>query len=114
MTNLYRPGQITGQSYMRTNRIEITNKAAHLPPSVVFHEERVIEGPNGVMTRIPEGQCHLEYDPAAEIPLLNPLTGEASGQMLTMDELHAIVYSVYLYAAKARDAAQEDAQETEA
>lgn len=111
MSNLYRPGQITGQSYMRTNRIEIINKASHLPPKVVFHEERVIEGETGVMTRFPEGQCVLEHDPALAIPLLDPATGEATGETLSMNELYAMVYSVYMHAATARDA---EAQEPEA
>lgn len=107
MSQLYRPGQFAGQSYMRTNRIEILNPAAHLPPTVVFHEERVLEGPTGVLSRFPEGQCRLEHDPDLEIPLLNPMTGEPIGQNLTMMELYAIVYSVYLHAATARDAAAE-------
>lgn len=111
MSQLYRPGAFAGQSYMRTNRIEILNPAAHLPPTVVFHEERVLEGPTGVLSRWPEGQCVLEHDPNLVIPLLNPLTGEPTGQSLGMNELYAIVYSVYLHAATARDEASEEPAE---
>jgi len=106
MSSLYKPSEVAGVEYTRAHQIVIDNRAPDQPPTITFFEERVLNAANGERRRFPQGQLRVGYDPAAEIPLLNPQTGEDTGATLSLPEIYAAVYSIYMHAAKARDAEQ--------
>lgn len=105
MNDLYNPSTVAGTEYTRCYQIVVDNPAGR-PPVATFQEERVLAfGPAAPERRWPTGQCVLTYDPATAIPILDPATGAATGATIEMAALYALLYSVYLYAARARDAA---------
>lgn len=104
--HLYQPSAVSGEEFTRCYQVLIDNHAG-ASPVTTFFEERVLEGGPGVPARRwPSGQCAAVFDPAAEIPILDPATGAPSGATITMGALYGLMYSAYLWAATARDAAQ--------
>jgi len=47
--------------------------------------------------------CSATFDPQGVIDVRNPETGELTGATVTQAELYAIVYSLYIQTATARD-----------
>lgn len=107
MSSLYKPSEVAGTEYTRAHQIVIDNRRPDQPPTITFFEERVLNTTSGDRRRFPQGQLQMGYDPAAQIPLLDPRTGEDTGQTISLPEVYAAVYSIYMHAAKARDAEQE-------
>ena len=103
MSQLYRSASIDGTQYDRAYQIVIDHPL-HRAPRATFFEERVITTPTGSLSRA-VGECHLAYDPTALVPLLDPTTGDPTGQSVSMGELYAMLYSVYIHTATARDQA---------
>jgi hypothetical protein len=108
----YKESQVTGQAWQRCNQIVIDNRRSSVP-SVRFDEETVIALP-GQEVRTPAGQIVLALDPAREIALRNPETGEPTGEVTTYGAAYALLYSAYLDAALERDAAAAPAPQTPA
>ena len=79
-------------SYKKAAVIMFNNTGA-VPEMQVF-EDTVI--PNVMTQRT--GQYTVPYHPDISIPLINPLTGELTGDTLPIDNLMAIMYSVYAFA----------------
>lgn len=107
MSELYKPGNVTGSEWTRAYQIVIDHRR-NRPPVATFFEERVLATDTGSVRTSPKGAVALTFDPAALIPVLDPTTGEPTGTTITQGELYALVYSAYLAAATARDAAQEE------
>lgn len=100
----YKEAQLTGQSWQRCHQIVIENPRAG-PASVRFEEERVLALDGSAELRTPAGALALDFDPARPIPLRDPATGDLTGQTTTYGAAYALLYSAYIDAALARDAA---------
>jgi hypothetical protein len=59
---------------------------------------------DGDEMRKPAAGITLDFDPARVIPLLNPSTGQPTGDETTYGAVYAILYSAYIAAAQERDA----------
>lgn len=103
MSTLYQPTDVAGQEYTRCYQVVIDNHRQRAPVATFF-EERVLLMEAGSRAQA-SSQVELPYDPAVEIALYDPTTGEPTGQTITGGELYAMVYSAYMHAALARDAA---------
>jgi hypothetical protein len=101
---LYQPSAVTGSEFTRCYQVVIDNREG-APPVTTFFEERVLVGEGAPTRRWPVGHCAAVLDPAAEIPVLDPATGASAGATITMAALYGLLYSAYLWAATARDAA---------
>ena len=103
MSNYNEQG-VTGAEWQRAKRIVIVNPLGGTP-EIRFDEETVLTTSAGQTIHNPHGYLNVAFDPDAVIDIYNPLTGEATGQTVTQGEVHALLYSAYLTAATARDAA---------
>lgn len=103
--HLYQPTEVVGSEFTRCYQVVIDNRV-NAPPTATFAEERVLVPGAGPARRWPTGQCSAQFDPEAEIPILDPATGEQTGAVITMAALYGLLHSAYLWAATARDAAQ--------
>lgn len=101
----YHESTLSGQAWQRCQQIVIDNSRGAVP-TVRFDEERVLALDDGSEIRRPLGSLTLDYEPGRVIPLRDPLSGETTGASLSMGEVYRVLYSAYLDAALARDAAQ--------
>ena len=81
-------------SYKRAAVIVFNNTSAL--PELQVHEDTVIPLGGTVLTQR-TGQYTVPYHPDISIPLINPLTGELTRESLPIDNLMAIMYSVYSF-----------------
>lgn len=101
----YKESTVTGTQWTRCNTVVINNPIGGVP-TVQFLEEVVISTPGGVMSFPSDGLRLFDaVNPSREIALLNPSTGEATGQVVTEGFLYAALFSRYIALAAARDAA---------
>lgn len=107
----YKLSNVTGESWVRAKRIVIENP---LNGRVVakFVEEKVVNVDQGEQFFKDMGV--LEIDPApttmAEtIPVLDPTTGEKTGETVTYGELYTLLKSAYIHFALRRDVPPESA-----
>lgn len=111
---LYR--EVVGEevsSFYRANRITVMNDHDDLP-WVWFDEERVIliSGEDPIIK--PSRGFRLDLEQGDMLPIINPLTGEPTGDVLPFEYLYAIMYSAYLFAAQAEDQRELEEAEEEA
>ena len=90
--NLIDQQDVNATAYKRAAVIVFNNTGA--TPEMQVFEDTVI--PNVMSQRT--GQYTVPYHPDISIPLINPLTGELTGDTLPIDNLMAIMYSVYAFA----------------
>lgn len=90
--NLIGQEDVNATAYKRAAVIVFNNTGA--APEMQVYEDTVIPG---VLTQR-TGQYTVPYHPDISIPLINPLTGELTGDTLPIDNLMAIMYSVYAFA----------------
>lgn len=100
----YNESQVAGHVWQRAHQIVIDNVRG-TPPTIRFDEERVVAFEDGTEIRNPLGSLVVPFDPAKQVPLLNPLTGEPTSTSISHGEVYAIIYSAYIAAASERDAA---------
>ena len=100
----YNPATVIGDEWTRTYQIVIDNRL-NAVPAVTFFEERALLTDSGDTRHWAIGQCHLPYDEATALPILDPLSGEETGGTITLAAFYGLVYSAYRYAAAQRDAA---------
>jgi hypothetical protein len=105
----YQESTLTGQAWQRCHQIVIDHRRG-VTPTVRFDEERVVALDDGSEVRTPRGTLTLDYDPARLIPLRDPLSGEPTGETVSYAAAYQLLYSAYLDAALARDAAQQAAE----
>lgn len=101
----YNETDLTGKAWQRCHEFSIANTRGTLPV-VQFYEERVIALEDGAEIRQGLGPLTVAFDPAREIALRNPETGEPTGATMTYADAYAVLYSAYLDAAVERDANQ--------
>ena len=89
--NLIGQQDVNATSYKKAAVIMFNNTGA--VPEMVVYEDTVL--PDVMSQRT--GQYTVSYKPDISIPLINPLTGELTGESLPIDNLMAIMYSVYAF-----------------
>ncbi|WP_439137530.1 hypothetical protein [Roseicyclus sp.] len=99
---------IAGESYIRCSQVIIDNRLG-AAPSVTFHRESVIGIDGGAVVRQPMSPREIAFDPSFSVPVLDPETGEATGQTITQGELYALIYSVFIAAETAPSEHEEPA-----
>ncbi len=103
----YHTAAVTGEEWTRTYQIVIDNRLGGVP-ATTFFEERVMLTDGGDSRHWATGHCRIVYDEAAEIPILDPATGEATGSSITLAALYGLLYSAYIHAATQRDQAGQE------
>lgn len=101
----YKESIIDGTTWQRCCQIVIDNPRGALP-SVRFDEEEVLALADGREIKRSLGTLALPFNPAQEIPLRDPATGELTGEFTTYGTAYALLYSAYMDAAESRDIAQ--------
>lgn len=104
----YQQTSLAGVQWKRSKRVQIENPYGKTP-SAVFTEEIAITLADGSVITIPESTIEVTFNPSAEIPLINPWTGEpltnveGVPQFTTHMELYILLHSLYIQSATARD-----------
>ena len=93
--NLIGQEDVNATSYKKASAIIFSNTGA-IPEMQVFEDTVIPLGDTVLAQRT--GQYTVPYHPDISIPLINPLTGELTGDTLPIDNLMAIMYSVYAFA----------------
>lgn len=108
----YKESTVSGTQYVRCHTVYLMNPLGGLK-AANFMEETIINLANQQIRKDVGGfQLPLTTENAAStFPLLNPVTGEATGQTMSYQDLYAALYSLYIAGALARDAALEPPQE---
>lgn len=105
MSTEYQHTHVTGESWLRAKRIVIDNPLGELP-SAKFVEERIVNIAGGDQFRRDAGVLEAPATPDAMeevIPLVNPATGELTGESVTYGQAQAVLHSAYLHFADLRD-----------
>lgn len=89
---------VSGESYRRCFQVVIDNPLIG-NPAVTFAQETIIGTDGGSALHIPLPPLPLAFDPTAEIPVVNPETGQPTGTVVTQGEVYALIFSAYLAAA---------------
>ena len=88
-----------GESYTRCNQIIIDNRRGKAP-SVTFGQESIVTS-GAQALHIPMSSARTDFDPTAEIAIIDPMTGEPTGATLTHEEFFGLIYSAYIAAVRA-------------
>ena len=105
MTAKYQQTHVTGEQWLRAKRIVIDNPLDGVPIAR-FAEEVIVNIAGGEQFRRDVGVLEV---PAGEemldevIPLVDPETGEPTGESLTYAEAQVVLHSAYLHFADKRD-----------
>lgn len=89
---------IAGEGYNRCFQVIIDNPLVG-DPTVTFSQEMIVGTDAGSVLHIPIQSLPLRFDPAAQIAVINPQTGEPTGQTVTQAEVYALIFSAYIAAA---------------
>jgi len=99
----YKAAKVVGSTWQRTNQIIITNPLGGLP-AVIYNEEQVINTGDGKFITSPQGNFSVPCADMGEIiTLLDPATGEPTGETMLVGILYQAIYSHYIAKAFARD-----------
>lgn len=90
-------------TWLRAKRVTMLNPYAG-EAEVQFDEERATSIDGGPAKFEPTGTLKRAFDPARVIPLIDPATGEDTGQTTTEGAIYAALFSAYWQMAQARDA----------
>jgi len=105
MSTDYQYTAVTGESWLRAKRIVIDNPLNGLPLAK-FVEERVVNIAGGEQYFRDQGTLEVpatEDQMGQEIPILDPVTGEPTGQVVTYGEAYNLLKSAYIHFADLRD-----------
>lgn len=107
----YRETTVNGTSWVRCNHIIIDNPYQMTPRMMVYEQQIVNVGDQNLVTPPPvPGPLVVEFAPDGSFPLLDPETGSpvmsgAAPVIATHQQIYQLLFSLYLHAAAARDAA---------
>lgn len=101
----YREQTETGTSWRRCHEVHIYNPLAGAK-TVRLDEEDVVSF-NGKTVSMNAGYISKAFDPAGEIVLLDPETGQPTGETMPQAALYQALYSLYMQCATERDGAQQ-------
>ena len=90
--NLIGTEEVNATAYKKARALMFDN--SNELPVMRIYENTVVPG----LVDTPSGEYAVSYDQNIEIPLLNPMTGQLTGDTMPIDSLMAIMYSVYAYA----------------
>lgn len=102
MSNLYQETQVTGSRYRRAKYVNINNSKGQVP-QISFEEERITVLDDGKSFSESVGSLSTAFDATSIIPLLDPETGEDTGNTMTQAEVFQALYSLYFKLAAERD-----------
>lgn len=113
----YQQTSITGESWLRAKKIVIENPV-NKTKRVRFFEEKVFAVNGSTLAEdsdILDVVIADENDLAEELEIIDPETGETTGNRITYGDFYAILFSAYMKKALERDSKPEpiDDQETE-
>lgn len=91
----------SGQSWQRCYSIQIENPLEG-SPVIIFQEEMVVVVGDTTIKK-PITMCTKLFDPNETFPVLNPQTGEPTGQTMNHAEVYKILHSLYIQTALQRD-----------
>ena len=108
----YKQSTVAGTTWKRCHQVVLDNPLG-VVPTIRFDEQEVlaIDG-RAVEIKRSAGSLSLPFDAAQPIALRDPDTGELTGDTSTYGAVYALVYSAYMAAADARDAALAPPAET--
>lgn len=89
---------VSGDSYIRCSQVIIDNRFG-AQPSLSFHRERVIGLGGGQTVRQPLSPVVLEFSGEGSVDIVDPETGEATGEAITHPQIYALIYSAFISAA---------------
>jgi hypothetical protein len=93
----------SGTSWTRANRVMILNPLEpEIPKQISFFEE-IIAQVDGTTIRSEVGYVPVYYSADKPIELLDPKTGEPTGETILQSKVYQALYSLYLAAAQQRD-----------
>lgn len=99
----YNQTSVAGNIWTRCSSVHIVNNYG-ATPQIIFGEQQLIELDNLPPIATNGGtSCFTEFDPTVEIVILDPATGNPTGQTVTQQQLYDILYSLYIATAQARD-----------
>lgn len=102
----YQQTTIVGESWLRAKRIVIENPYNDAN-TVKFVEEKVFQLGDKVLTEQSDTLNILvdsEEKMLEQVDIIDPSTGEPTGQTITFQEIYAILFSAYIEEAMKRDA----------
>lgn len=108
----YRESQLAGTEWQRARRVVVENPFLETP-SILYVLETALQTGSRTITE-PAGNLGENFDPAASFPMLDPITGEPTGQMASHQDLYNILNSHFMYLAKQRDDAEANGQPPQA
>lgn len=99
----YKSTQVSGESWVRSSKVLIDNPF-QVTPMITFYEEKIISMGESEFAQKPLGSLHeVMTNPLQEYPLINPETGEDTGQTNSYYNLYIALHSLYLHLANRRD-----------
>lgn len=102
----YKSQNITGQSWQRCCRVEISNPKGGIP-QVNFVEEKIVDTGSGYITQPIVNLldlCSATFSATGEFPLVDTETLLPTGQTMTHGQLYQALFSLYMDTATKRDA----------
>lgn len=99
----YKQSTVAGTTWQRCQQVVLDNPLGAIP-TIRFDEQEVI-ALGGQEIKRSAGSLSLPFDPALPIPLRDPSTGALTGDASTYGAVYVLIYSAYMAAAEARDAA---------
>lgn len=109
MSANYNEQTIAGIKWQRCYQVIANNYLNTIVPgtkSINFNEEEAVTIDGAPRSLGPKTSCTLQYSPAGVIDILDPSTGEPTGETVTHEKIYQMLYSAYIATAKARDLAQ--------
>lgn len=99
----YKQSAVSGTAWQRCNQVVLDNPLGGVP--IIRFDEQEVLAIDGREIKRHTDSLSLPFDPARPIPLRDPTTGELTGQASTYGAVYVLIYSAYMAAAEARDAA---------
>lgn len=99
----YQESNVTGTKYRRAYQVHVANGMTN--KVITFHEEDVINLSNDVIQQ-KAGSVSKPFtndNANTSFSIVDPSTGNDSGQSMTYQDVYVALYSLYLHLAKERD-----------
>lgn len=101
----YMEATVSGKKWRRCYSVSINNPY-NGQPSIVFQEEDVVEFPGSQPFTTNVGPLEDSFNPYREIELLDPFTGQSTGQTIPEGLVYQVLFSKYMSLAAVRDSAE--------
>jgi hypothetical protein len=100
----------TAEIWRRAYEVRLQNPLeGQGPRRIIFDEQDIIElGGETIIRNFNPGKfpAEITFEEGKSFPLIHPATQEPLGKDMSHEEFYMIVFSLYMHAAKMRDAAQ--------